>query len=97
MDLSRDERKTLVYYQMLCNAFREPDDYEPAAEKLELKEFEFSEDIAAMASAIMLFCDRISKGKFAVDDLLEMTYIINRAVVEETLKTNHDANKDEEK
>lgn len=97
MDLNREEKKTLAYYQMLCNAFREPDDYEPAVEKLELKDFQPNDEIVAMVSAIRLFLDVVSKGKLVVDDLLEMTYVINRAVVENALKTNPDTNEGEEK
>ena len=94
-EISKFGRHTLVYYQMICNAFREPEDYEQALEKLEIKEVKLGEELVDMVSAMRMFCDRASKGNIVTDDLLDFSYILNRAVVESALRADGDEVGDE--
>lgn len=94
-EMSKFDRHTLVYYQMICNAFREPEDYEQALEKLEIKGAKLGEELVAMVSAMRMFCDRTSKGNIVTDDLLDFSYILNRVVVENALRADGDEVEDE--
>ena len=77
------EKMVMVFYQMICNAFRDEEDYDYAVEKLRIeRDMDLNEMIVSMMSAIQFFCQQLNSEMFENMDLIEFTYILNRLVVQ---------------
>ncbi len=83
---SEFQKNTLVFYRMLCNAFKDEDHRDMEYDKLELsKETDLNETIVAMVMAILIFCEKLDPETFGEEDLLGFTHILNRLVVQHML------------
>lgn len=77
------EKKTLTFYTMLCNAFRDEEDYETAIEKLSLNiGDDVLENLTAMLVAMKILCDRICPKLSESGDLIDFTHILNRLAIQ---------------
>lgn len=77
------EKKTLTFYTMLCNAFRDEEDYETAVEKLSLKNGDDAiETLTAMLVAMKILCDRICLKLSENGDLIDFTHLLNRLAIQ---------------
>lgn len=93
------EKKTLTFYTMLCNAFRDEEDYEPAVEKLSLKiGDDVLENLTAMLAAMKILCDRICPKLSENGDLIDFTHLLNRLAIQHCFSEqipDEDAQEDE--
>lgn len=81
--MSSFEKKTLTFYTMLCNAFRDEEDYEIAVEKLSLKNGDDAiEILTAMMAAMKVLCDRICPKLSENGDLIDFTHLLNKLAIQ---------------
>lgn len=93
--MSDFEKKTLTFYTMLANAYREPEDKEVAVEKLTLcKGYDFNDDIAAMLCAMMMLVDRLFPSKTKDMDLIGFTHFLNRIAIQNCFDVPDDDDKE---
>lgn len=92
------EKKVLTFYTMLCNAYRDEEDYEPAVEKLTLKNGgDMNGTLVAMLTAVKLFCDQTCPQVSENGDLIDFTYLLNRLAIQHCFsdEIQDDAQEDE--
>lgn len=93
------EKKTLTFYTMLCNAFRDEEDYETAIEKLSLNiGDDVLENLTAMLVAMKILCDRICPKLSENGDLIDFTHLLNRLAIQHCFSEqipDEDAQEDE--
>lgn len=92
------EKKVLTFYTILCNAYRDEEDYEPAVEKQTLKNGgDMNETLTAMLTAVKLLCDRAYPQVSEDGDLIDFTYLLNRLAIQHCFsdEIQDDAQEDE--
>lgn len=81
-DMNGTERKAIVFYTMLANAYREEDDYK-SIEKLPLTaDTDLTEDFTAMLMAAKLIFDKLCPDRAAGTDLIDFTHTLNRLAIQ---------------
>lgn len=90
------EKKALIFYTMICNAYRDEDDQEPPIEKLSLKNGgDLNEDLTAMLAAVKLFCDNLCPQLSAEQDMIGFTHLLNRLAIQYCFDVPDDEEKEE--
>ncbi len=77
MKLSKMDQKTLVFYQNLCNVYKDEEEREETA-KLEM-EGSLTEDMTALLMAAYVLFRRLTGSE---EDLIGFTHILNRLAVQ---------------
>ena len=77
MKLSKMDQKTLVFYQNLCNVYKDEEEREETA-KLEM-EGSLTEDMTALLMAAYVLFRRPTGSE---EDLIGFTHILNRLAVQ---------------
>lgn len=81
--MSQFEKQVYVFYQMICNAFRDEDDYETAIEKLSFgKDGDMNELIVAMMTAMQVFCSNVAPESMGDMDTIGFTHALNRLAIQ---------------
>lgn len=90
-DLKPFERKTYTFYTMLLNAYRDEEDVEPPMPKLSLESgADITDDLAAMTTAMMLFCTQFTPETVEKMDLIGFTHLLNRVAIQHVFENAMD-------
>ena len=90
-DLKPFERKAYTFYTMLLNAYRDEDDVEPPMPKLDMQPgADIVDDLAAMTSAMLLFCSQVTPETVENMDLIGFTHLLNRVAIQHVFENAMD-------
>lgn len=81
------ERKAYTFYGMLLNAYRDEENMEPPVQKLSLQNGgDFTDDLAAMMTAMILLCSQFMPEAVKDMDLIGFTHMLNRVAIQHTFE-----------